>query len=570
MKSNSKNSKNKVEENNIQILQKKIRDQAKRLCSMQEYINNLESTIKENKINNSFKNNQSYKDLSNRYNDLQLKYNSLFINSQINSTKPSYSNSSLILNEDFNKEDLISKLTKENSDLKFQLQKEISKNKNQQNQIEFLKQNLETDIVKNGLRGCLNYLTEKLIDNDKDGEDAYLQILSEINKIKEENNKLLEEKSINEKKIEEFEKNFENFQNNVDIINKLNNENNNLYSHNEMLEKELKLIKNNLIQTEEILRKSKEENYIILKENEILQSNNNKLIELKKENESLINSINELEIKINKLTNENNSLSDYRLGYNLVLKENNEIRKINQDLSYENELFEHDVAYLKTNLDKLMDVGKNNVILKNELDDLKNLLINLKNRKQVNGAFDKMEELEKRNKDLETLLNIKEINTNNISNNNNLNSNNNLDNLNYINKDHFNEIIKNYNNLEVKNNKNMNNKLIDNNKYILGYKYFADLLLRIIKYHIKDDINLKNILFQLLDLNNKKLLLNLDIENLINIINSKSGKSNKNLTKDNENKNKKKNELNKKQKEMDILVSAISYFDKELKQFEDK
>ena len=567
MKSNSKNSKSKLEENNIQILQKKIRDQAKRLCSMQDYINNLESTIKENKTNNSFKMNQSYKDLSNRYNDLQLKYNSLFINSQINSTKPSYSNSSLILNDDLNKEDLISKLTKENSDLKFQLQNEINKNKNQQNQIEFLKQNLETDIVKNGLRGCLNYLTEKLINNDKDGEDAYFQILSEISKIKEENSKLLEEKSINEKKIEEFEKNIENFQNNVDIINKLNNENNNLFSHNEMLEKELKLVKNNLIQTEEILRKSKEENYIILKENEILHNDNNKLIGLKKENENLINSLNELEKKINKLTNENNSLSDYRLGYNLVLKENNEIRKINQDLSYENELFEHDVVYLKTNLDKLMDVGKNNVILKNELDDLKNLLINLKNRKQVNGAFEKMEELEKRNKDLESLLNIKEIdNNNNISKNSNLNKSNHLDNLNYINNAHFNDIIKNYNNLEVKNNKNKINKL--NDKYILGYKYLADLLLRIIKYHIKDDINLKNILFQLLDLNNKKLLLNLDIENLININNSKSGKANKNLTKENE--NKKKNELNKKQKELEILRSTISYFDKELKQFEDK
>ena len=567
MKSNSKNSKSKLEENNIQILQKKIRDQAKRLCSMQDYINNLESTIKENKTNNSFKMNQSYKDLSNRYNDLQLKYNSLFINSQINSTKPSYSNSSLILNDDLNKEDLISKLTKENSDLKFKLQNEINKNKNQQNQIEFLKQNLETDIVKNGLRGCLNYLTEKLINNDKDGEDAYFQILSEISKIKEENSKLLEEKSINEKKIEEFEKNIENFQNNVDIINKLNNENNNLFSHNEMLEKELKLIKNNLIQTEEILRKSKEENYIILKENEILHNDNNKLIGLKKENENLINSLNELEKKINKLTNENNSLSDYRLGYNLVLKENNEIRKINQDLSYENELFEHDVVYLKTNLDKLMDVGKNNVILKNELDDLKNLLINLKNRKQVNGAFEKMEELEKRNKDLESLLNIKEIdNNNNISKNSNLNKSNHLDNLNYINNAHFNDIIKNYNNLEVKNNKNKINKL--NDKYILGYKYLADLLLRIIKYHIKDDINLKNILFQLLDLNNKKLLLNLDIENLINIYNSKSGKANKNLTKENE--NKKKNELNKKQKELEILRSTISYFDKELKQFEDK
>ena len=144
---------------------------------MQEYINNLESTIKENKTNNSFKINQFYKDLSNRYDDLKLKYNSLFINSQINSTKPSYSNSSLVLNADFNKEDLISKLIKENSDLKSQLQKEINKNKNQQSQIEFLKQNLETDVVKNGLIGCLNYLTEKLIKNDKDGDDAYFQIL---------------------------------------------------------------------------------------------------------------------------------------------------------------------------------------------------------------------------------------------------------------------------------------------------------------------------------------------------------------------------------------------------------
>ena len=64
------------------------------------------------------------------------------------------------------------------------------------------------------------------------------------------------------------------------------------------------------------------------------------------------------------------------------------------------------------------------------------------------------------------------------------------------------------------------------------------------------------------------MLLNLDIENLTNINNSKYGKTNKNLTKENE--NKKKNELNKKQKEMEILASTISYFDKELKQFEDK
>ena len=139
---------------------------------MQEYINKLETTLKDNQNNNTLKNNyQSYEDLNKKYNDLQQKYNTLFINSQI------YSSSSSITNEEFNKDNLISKLKKENSELKRKLQNEIAKNQQQKNNIEFLKQNLETDIVKNGLRGCINYLTEKLLNNDKDGEDAYLEIL---------------------------------------------------------------------------------------------------------------------------------------------------------------------------------------------------------------------------------------------------------------------------------------------------------------------------------------------------------------------------------------------------------
>ena len=555
MKKGSKNSKNDIEQKNIQNMQKKIRDQAKRLCSMQEYINSLETTIKDSQNNNTLKiNHQSYNELNQKYNDLQQKYNTLFYNSQIHS-----STNSVTTNEELSQEAFISKLKNENSELKIKLKKEISKNKDQRNQIEFLKQNLETDIVKLGLRGCLNYLSEKLINSDKNGEDTYLQILLEINKIKEENENLLKEKNRNLEKIHNFEKLDENYQKNMDIINKLNNENNNLYSQNEMLQNELQIIKNNSIQNEKNLYDLKEQNFLIIRENDSLRYDNNNLIELKRENENLYNTINELEIKLNKLKNDNNSLSDYKLGYDLVLKENNEIKKMNQNLSYDNALFEQDVYFLKTNLDKLMDVGKNNIMLKNELEELKNLLNNLKNRKQVNNVFEKILELEQKNKDLELLLNEKENNKNN--------KNNNKVNNTINNKEYINNIINDYNKKDNKN-KLKNN----NNKYILANNYYADLLLRVLKYHIKDNINVKNILFQLLDLNHKKIILMSEIEKLTNNCNNTKS-DNKNKNKNNNSKediNKKKNELKKKEKELDNLNSTISYFDKELKQFEPK
>ena len=555
MKKGSKNSKNDIEQKNIQNMQKKIRDQAKRLCSMQEYINSLETTIKDSQNNNTLKiNHQSYNELNQKYNDLQQKYNTLFYNSQIHS-----STNSVTTNEELSQEAFISKLKNENSELKIKLKKEISKNKDQRNQIEFLKQNLETDIVKLGLRGCLNYLSEKLINSDKNGEDTYLQILLEINKIKEENENLLKEKNRNLEKIHNFEKLDENYQKNMDIINKLNNENNNLYSQNEMLQNELQIIKNNSIQNEKNLYDLKEQNFLIIRENDSLRYDNNNLIELKRENENLYNTINELEIKLNKLKNDNNSLSDYKLGYDLVLKENNEIKKMNQNLSYDNALFEQDVYFLKTNLDKLMDVGKNNIMLKNELEELKNLLNNLKNRKQVNNVFEKILELEQKNKDLELLLNEKENNKNN--------KNNNKVNNTINNKEYINNIINDYNKKDNKN-KLKNN----NNKYILANNYYADLLLRVLKYHIKDNINVKNILFQLLDLNHKKIILMSEIEKLTNNCNNTKS-DNKNKNKNNNSKediNKKKNELKKKEKDLDNLNSTISYFDKELKQFEQK
>ena len=553
MKTKTKNSKNNVEQNNIQNMQKKIREQAKRLCSMQEYINTLEATLKDNQSINSQKyNHKSYDDLSRKYSDLQQKYNTLFISSQIHSSTNSVSK------EDFklNKDEVISKLKDENSNLELKLQKEINKNKEQKRKIQYLKQNLETDIVKNGLRGCLNYLSEKLIYNEKEGEEAYLDILIEINKIKEENQRLIEEKKKNLEKMENFEKLDGNLQKNIDIINKLNNENNNLYSQNEIIQKELEVIKNNLNQSEKQLYELKEQNFLIIRENDDLRREKDELIVIKRENNNLMNTINDLEIKINQLVNDNKSLSDYKLGYDLVLKENNEIKRINQELIYDNSLFEQDVIYLKTNLDKLMDVGKNNEMLKNELEELKNMLNNLKNRKLVNNVFEKISELEQKNKDLETLLNEKkEINKANH-------------------QKYLNDMINNYSYSDKKENnfnKNTNKINKENNKYILANKYYADLLLRVLKYHIKDDINIKNILFQLLDLNHKKIALSVDIEKLKSICNntkSKNANINKNNSKDDI--NKKKNELKKKEKEMETLISTISYFDKELEQFEPK
>ena len=546
MKTNSKNSKNNIDNKNIQNMQKKIRDQAKRLCSMQEYINTLETTIKENQSNNSLKiNQQSYDDLSRKYSDLQQKYNSLFISSQI------HSSSNSIANEDLNKENLLVKLEKENSDLKSKLQKEIKKNKGQQNQIEYFKQNLETDIVKSGLRGCLNYLTEKLINTEKDGEEAYFEILCEINKIREENQKLLKQLEKNEKPSKK-EENFqpaENFEKNIDIINRLNNENNNLYSQNEMMQNEMQILKNNLAQIEKNLYDLKEENYLIIRENEVLKNDNNNLIETKRENNNLVNTLNQLEDKINELTEDNKRLSDYKLGYDLVLKENNELKKLNQDLSYDNALFEQDVYILQNHIDKLADVGKNNEILKNELEDLRNLLNNLKNKKQVNNIFEKVSELEQKNKELESQLHDKE--------NNKISS-----------EKCLNEMINKYDYKTPKESRKVNlNTKKEMNKYIMANKYYADLLLRVLKFHIKDNSDIKNILFQLLDLNHKKIVLSSEIENIKNNCNNPKS-VNKNNSKNDINKTK--TELKKKEKELSNLDSTISYFDKELKKFEPK
>ena len=279
MKSSTKNSKKHTENNTIQNnseiiqnMQKKIKDQAKRLMSMQEYINTLETTLKEN-------NNQSMSSTKNKYNNIP----------QLNSQ----------LEDD------------ENSELKKNL-------KYFEEQNEFLKQNLETNIVKNDLRDCLDFLKEKLLIKEKEGKkgnDAYVEILEEIIKIREENKKNMEEKNIMKEKIEEYEKNLGDLRQNMDLINKLNNENNNLYNHNVMIENELNEIKNIYEENQKEINELKEQNLLLIKDNEDFHNLNTNAIYIKEENENLRNILNELQMKLNAVINENNSLKDYKLGY---------------------------------------------------------------------------------------------------------------------------------------------------------------------------------------------------------------------------------------------------------------
>ena len=477
MKTSSKNSKTKEEKDNnetnnsqlMQNMQNKIKDQAKRLISMQEYINTLESTLRENQTENSSK-----------------------------------------------------KINKE----------QISQNDYIKQENEFYKQNLETNIIKNDLKDCLNFLKEKMLQKEKEGKignDSYVEILEEIMKTKNDNKKLLEEKKIMEEKIEEYENNIGDLRQNMDLINKLNNENNNLYNQNVILENQLNEIKNIYEENQKELNELKQQNYLLIKDNEVLHNMNNNIYNLKQENEELIKELNNLQFKLNEVINENNSLRDYKLGYDLVVKENNEIKDINNYLSNDNMLFAQDVYILKNNLDKLTQGGNNNDKIRAEIEELRDTLNNLKNRKNINNIFEHISELEKQNKFLEEQLygkdgtkNKKEYLFNNDS-NKNINTK-----ISYKNKD---------------------------NKYISANKFYSEILLRILKYHIKEDDNIKNILFQLLDLNHKKISLTNEIENLLT----------NNKIKDT---TKKRNEINKKKKELEKIQNKLDYYDQELKKYE--
>ena len=478
--------------------QNKIRDQAKRLNSMQEYIKLLENKIKKynpnqifpiTKQNMSNQNEISYQELFKKYTSLQQKYNDLY-----KSSRPK--NIEKINIEEYDEpieynEQYVKKLKREKEEILTQLKKEIINNDEQRNYIEILKQALESNISKHGLKDKINFLKNKYYQNSEKGD--YASIILDLSKLKEKNDILLQEKDKNYKIIENLNQKSEKLENQLSSYNKLNNEYNTLIQNNNELQNEYINLKNKYMEREKDIIDLKEKYLNSTKQNELLSSENVNLKSLKKDNLDLARSVSDLGVKINQLAYDNNNLKDYQTRYEILLRENNELKRMNQGLSDENISIQQKLFDIENYIKELEGIDKDNISLKNQLQNLNDNLLILNNEKNKNENYylQQLKSLTQEKNSLENMLS-KQKEYNGEETNNKINS---------------------Y--------RNDNKKLYDytkklsedNQKFMLEHKFFTQLIFRILKFHIPN-LNAKNIICEMLNLNEKNIEVNVEIQKM--------------------------------------------------------
>ena len=478
--------------------QNKIRDQAKRLNSMQEYIKLLENKIKKynpnqifpiTKQNMSFQNEISYQELFKKYTSLQQKYNDLY-----KSSRPK--NIEKINIEEYDEpieynEEYVKKLKREKEEILIQLKKEIINNDEQRNYIEILKQALESNISKHGLKDKINFLKNKYYQNSEKGD--YASIILDLSKLKEKNDILLQEKDKNYKIIENLNQKSEKLENQLSSYNKLNNEYNTLIQNNNELQNEYINLKNKYMEREKDIIDLKEKYLNSTKQNELLSSENINLKSLKKDKLDLARSVSDLGAKINQLAYDNNNLKDYQTRYEILLRENNELKRMNQGLSDENISIQQKLFDIENYIKELEGIDKDNISLKNQLQNLNDNLLILNNEKNKNENYylQQLKSLTQEKNSLENMLS-KQKEYNEEETNNKINS---------------------Y--------RNDNKKLYDytkklsedNQKFMLEHKFFTQLIFRILKFHIPN-LNAKNIICEMLNLNEKNIEVNVEIQKM--------------------------------------------------------
>ena len=478
--------------------QNKIREQAKRLNSMQEYINLLENKIKKynpnqifpiTKQNMSNQNEISYQELFKKYTSLQQKYNDLY-----KSSRPK--NIEKINIEEYDEpieynEEYVKKLKREKEEILTQLKKEIINNDEQRNYIEILKQALESNISKHGLKDKINFLKNKYYQNSEKGD--YASIILDLSKLKEKNDILLQEKDKNYKIIENLNQKSEKLENQLSSYNKLNNEYNTLIQNNNELQNEYINLKNKYMEREKDIIDLKEKYLNSTKQNELLSSENVNLKSLKKDNLDLARSVSDLGVKINQLAYDNNNLKDYQTRYEILLRENNELKKMNQGLSDENISIQQKLFDIENYIKELEGIDKDNISLKNQLQNLNDNLLILNNEKNKNENYylQQLKSLTQEKNSLENMLS-KQKEYNEEETNNKINS---------------------Y--------RNDNKKLYDytkklsedNQKFMLEHKFFTELIFRILKFHIPN-LNAKNIICEMLNLNEKNIEVSVEIQKM--------------------------------------------------------
>ena len=478
--------------------QNKIRDQAKRLNSMQEYIKLLENKIKKynpnqifpiTKQNMSNQNEISYQELFKKYTSLQQKYNDLY-----KSSRPK--NIEKINIEEYDEpieynEEYVKKLKREKEEILTQLKKEIINNDEQRNYIEILKQALESNISKHGLKDKINFLKNKYYQNSEKGD--YASIILDLSKLKEKNDILLQEKDKNYKIIENLNQKSEKLENQLSSYNKLNNEYNTLIQNNNELQNEYINLKNKYMEREKDIIDLKEKYLNSTKQNELLSSENINLKSLKKDNLDLARSVSDLGVKINQLAYDNNNLKDYQTRYEILLRENNELKRMNQGLSDENISIQQKLFDIENYIKELEGIDKDNISLKNQLQNLNDNLLILNNEKNKNENY-YLQQLKSLKKEKNTLENM-------------------LSKQKEYNEEETNNKINSY--------RNDNKKLYDytkklsedNQKFMLEHKFFTQLIFRILKFHIPN-LNAKNIICEMLNLNEKNIEVNVEIQKM--------------------------------------------------------
>ena len=478
--------------------QNKIRDQAKRLNSMQEYIKLLENKIKKynpnqifpiTKQNMSNQNEISYQELFKKYTSLQQKYNDLY-----KSSRPK--NIEKINIEEYDEpieynEEYVKKLKREKEEILTQLKKEIINNDEQRNYIEILKQALESNISKHGLKDKINFLKNKYYQNSEKGD--YASIILDLSKLKEKNDILLQEKDKNYKIIENLNQKSEKLENQLSSYNKLNNEYNTLIQNNNELQNEYINLKNKYMEREKDIIDLKEKYLNSTKQNELLSSENINLKSLKKDNLDLARSVSDLGAKINQLAYDNNNLKDYQTRYEILLRENNELKRMNQGLSDENISIQQKLFDIENYIKELEGIDKDNISLKNQLQNLNDNLLILNNEKNKNENYylQQLKSLTQEKNSLENMLSKQKEYTEEETNN------------------------------KINSYRNDNKKLYDytkklsedNQKFMLEHKFFTQLIFRILKFHIPN-LNAKNIICEMLNLNEKNIEVNVEIQKM--------------------------------------------------------
>jgi hypothetical protein len=214
---------------------------------------------------------------------------------------------------------------------------------------------------------------------------------------------------------------------------------------------------------------------------------------LKKDNMELARSVSDLGVKLNQLAYDNNNLKDYQTRYEILLRENNEIKKVNQSLSEKNSSIQNILQEIEKYLRELEGIDKDNISLKNQLQNLNDNLLILNNEKTKNENYylDQLKSLTHEKNSLENMLSRqKELNDEETKN-------------------------------QINSYKNDNKKLYDynkklsedNQKFMIEHKFFTQLIFRILKYHIPN-LNAKNIICEMLNINEKNIEISVEIQKM--------------------------------------------------------